>query len=74
MAPINRDVDEERLARIEQMLEDLRSQVTQLSNADQRIRREAVTRENAAQARTELHGTMVESRARRQRLAAKKKR
>ena len=73
MAPINRDVDEERLARIEQMLEDLRRQVSRLSDDHQQVRRDAlVTHEKAAHARTDLQRTIATSRAQRRQRAARK--
>jgi t-SNARE complex subunit (syntaxin) len=74
MARIIRDADEERLARIEQMLEDLRREVTRLNDQNQRVRHDTiVTRENAAQARSELHRAIAASRALRRPRAPRKR-
>jgi hypothetical protein len=74
--PLNRDADEERLARIEQMLEDLRRDVDRLNIAtdNAQVRRDAiVTRENAARARDELQRAVATSRVKRRQRTTKKR-
>jgi hypothetical protein len=74
--PLNRDADEERLARIEQMLEDLRREVDRLNSnsGNAQVRRDAiVTRENASHARDKLRRTVAASRAKRRQRATKKR-
>jgi hypothetical protein len=71
VAPINRDVNEERLARVEQMLGDLRRKVIRLS--DGAARGDAIlTRANTEHARSELYRAVAVCRAQRPKRATKK--
>jgi len=66
--PIDRDDHDERLARIEQMLEDLRREVSRFSDFHQQAAEEGVlNRERSRNARAELRKAIASSRAARKR-------